>query len=65
VRLDHARVVYESDTTETFELCEYHCPSCFALGDVYRGRLRGHDGAALTDTLDHRLPPGAAGLGRP
>jgi hypothetical protein len=59
VRLDHSRIVYQTDSSESFELSEYFCPVCHVLGDSLRGRLRGHDGKNVVDSVSFRVPPEA------
>lgn len=56
VRLDQAKHVFEVNSTETFEVSEYFCPACATLDDPRRGRLLGHDGEHIVDTVSARAP---------
>jgi len=40
------------------ETLAYYCTACFVADDVHRGRLMGHDGIQVIDTLHHEIPGG-------
>lgn len=58
VRLLDAHVIAHEDATGTSETIAYYCDTCHAHDDVRRGRLLGHDGSHVVDTLRFQLPPG-------
>ena len=58
VRLLDAHVIAHEDANGTQEAIAYYCNSCHAHDDARRGRLLGHDGNHVVDTLQFLLPPG-------
>lgn len=55
--LSDAHVLSHEDAggVETFA---YYCTGCFVADEVHRGRLMGHDGIQVIDTLHHEIPGG-------
>ncbi|HEX6313845.1 MAG TPA: hypothetical protein VFZ73_03265 [Gemmatimonadaceae bacterium] len=45
------------DPSGTREIITYYCDACHAHDDLRRGRLLGHDGAPVVDTLSFQAPP--------
>jgi hypothetical protein len=58
VRLFDAHVIAYEDATGTAETIAYYCNTCQVHDDDRRGRLMGHDGSHVVDTLRFQLPPG-------
>jgi hypothetical protein len=58
VCLVDAHVIAHEDATGTRETIAYYCSACHTHDDVQRGRLVGHDGSHVVDTLHYQLPPG-------
>jgi hypothetical protein len=58
VRLLDAHVIAHEDAVGMRETIAYYCNSCHTHDDVRRGRLFGHDGSHVVDTLHFQLPPG-------
>jgi hypothetical protein len=58
VRLSEAHVIAHEDATGTNETIAYFCNACHTHDDGRRGRLLGHDGSPVVDTLRFQLPPG-------
>jgi hypothetical protein len=58
VRLLDAHVIAHEDPAGIQETIEYYCNACHTHDDVRRGRLMGHDGSHIVDTLRFQLPPG-------
>jgi hypothetical protein len=58
VRLRDAHVIAHEDVTGTHETIAYFCNACHTHDDARRGRLLGHDGSQVVDTLRFQLPPG-------
>ena len=57
VRLTDAHVIAHEDAAGTCETVAYYCDTCHAADDVRRGRLVGHDGSHVVDTLRFQMPP--------
>jgi hypothetical protein len=57
VRLLDARVIEHEDATGATETMAYYCTACYVDDDVRRGRLIGHDGSHVVDTLRFQMPP--------
>ena len=53
VRLSDARALSHEDAGGAVETLAYYCAACFVADDVRRGRLLGHDGIQVIDTLQH------------
>lgn len=51
VSLLDARVVAHEDADGSVETIAYYCDACHVDDDVRRGRLMGHDGSHVVDTL--------------
>jgi hypothetical protein len=49
--LEDAHIIAHEDTEGTTETFAFYCTACHAHDDVRRGRLLGHDGAHIVDTL--------------
>ena len=58
VPLADAHVIAHEDASGTTETIGYYCDTCHAHDDARRGRLIGHDGSHIVDTLRFHLPPG-------
>lgn len=58
VPLSAAHVISREDALGTNETIAYYCDACHAHDDVRRGRLLGHDGSWVVDTLHFQLPSG-------
>jgi hypothetical protein len=58
VSLHDARVIAHEDDTGSIETIAYYCTSCHVDDDVRRGRLIGHDGSHIVDTLRFQIPNG-------
>ena len=58
VPLVDAHVIAHEDPSGTTETIAYYCSACHAHDDGRRGRLIGHDGSHIVDTLRFQLPPG-------
>jgi hypothetical protein len=58
VSLLDARIIAHEDVTGSVETIAYYCTSCHVDDDVRRGRLTGHDGGPIVDTLRFQLPNG-------
>jgi hypothetical protein len=58
VPLNEAHVISREDATGTNETIFYFCNVCHTHDDNRRGRLIGHDGIPVVDTLHFQLPPG-------
>ena len=57
VRLTDAHVIAHEDAAGTCETVAYYCDTCHAADDGRRGRLVGHDGSNVVDTLRFQMPP--------
>jgi hypothetical protein len=58
VPLNEAHVIAREDATGINESIAYFCNTCHTHDDDRRGRLLGHDGSHVVDTLHFQLPPG-------
>ena len=58
VSLGDARALSHEDAAGAVETLAYYCTSCFTADDLRRGRLMGHDGIQVIDTLHHETPSG-------
>ena len=58
VPLNEAHVISREDASGTNESIAYFCNTCHTHDDERRGRLIGHDGSHVVDTLHFQLPPG-------
>ena len=58
VPLKDAHVIGREDATGTTESIAYYCNICHTHDDDRRGRLLGHDGSHVVDTLHFQMPPG-------
>jgi hypothetical protein len=59
VRLQDARTISTEDATGMRETITYYCDECHTHDDLRRGRLLGHDGTPVVDTLSFQVPPAA------
>jgi hypothetical protein len=57
IRLLDADVISDADSTGSVETIAYYCPGCHLHDDVRRGRLVGHDGEDVVDTVRFKVPP--------
>jgi len=53
VSLSNAHALSHEDAGGAVETLAYYCTACFVADDVRRGRLMGHDGIQVIDTLQH------------
>jgi hypothetical protein len=53
--LADARVIVHEDANGGTESFAYYCNSCYVADDLRRGRLIGHDGVQVIDTLRFQL----------
>jgi hypothetical protein len=58
VRLQDAWVVAHEDAAGICETITYYCNVCHAHDDARRGRLMGHDGSQVVDSLRYQIPIG-------
>ena len=58
VSLSDAHTLSHEDPGGGDETLAYYCTACFVADDVHRGRLMGHDGIQVVDTLHHEIPGG-------
>ena len=58
VPLKDAHVIAREDATGSSETIAYYCDTCHTHDDDRRGRLLGHDGSHVVDTLRFQVPPG-------
>jgi len=58
VSLLDAHVIAHEDSAGSVETIAYYCTACHVDDDVRRGRLIGHDGSHVVDTLRFQLPNG-------
>ena len=58
VSLLETRVIAHEDASGTVETIAYYCTACFVDDDARRGRLIGHDGSHVVDTLRFKVPHG-------
>lgn len=61
VRLRDAWVVAHEDAAGASETITYYCDACHAHDDPRRGRLMGHDGNHVVDSLRYLIPAGRVG----
>lgn len=60
VSLVDARVIAHEDVTGSVETIAYYCNVCHLDDDARRGRLIGHDGSHVVDTLRFQAPHGTS-----
>jgi hypothetical protein len=58
VPLKDAHVIAREDAPGTNETIAYYCNTCHTHDDDRRGRLLGHDGSPVVDSLHFQVPPG-------
>jgi hypothetical protein len=58
VPLSAAHVIAREDASGAHESIAYYCDACHTHDDGRRGRLLGHDGSHVVDTLHFQTPPG-------
>ena len=56
VSLKDAHIIAREDATGTNESIAYYCDACHVHDDSRRGRLLGHDGSHVVDTLHFQSP---------
>jgi hypothetical protein len=56
VRLLDSCVIEQEDTAGHEQTIAYYCHACHLGDDVRRGRLMGHDGSHVVDTLRFQGP---------
>jgi hypothetical protein len=55
VSLIDAHVVAHEEAGGAVETFAYYCNACYTVDDLHRGRLLGHDGIPVIDTLRFQL----------
>ena len=58
VSLSNAHALSHEEAGGAVETLAYYCTACFVADDVRRGRLMGHDGIQVIDSLHHEVSGG-------